>query len=62
MTLSALIYTDDESGFRAEVPAIPGCITQGETIDEVRENLDEAVHAWIGDAEYSDAEIEAVLV
>lgn len=47
MTLRAIIHPDESGGYWAEVPALPGCVTQGETIDEVRENLHEAVEAWL---------------
>src|SRR5450432_4117353 len=32
--LKVLLHTADEGGFWAEVPALPGCVSQGETIDE----------------------------
>lgn len=34
----------------AVVPALPGCYTEGETLDEVRENLKEAAEAWLAAA------------
>jgi predicted RNase H-like HicB family nuclease len=33
----------EEGGYWAEVPAIPGCATQGETFEELLRNLDEAI-------------------
>jgi hypothetical protein len=30
-----------------EVPALPGCVTQGETLGEIRKNLEEAVELWL---------------
>ncbi|HEY0455906.1 MAG TPA: type II toxin-antitoxin system HicB family antitoxin [Verrucomicrobiae bacterium] len=47
MTLKAIIHKAEEGGFWAEVPALPGCFTQGETIDEVTRNLREAVEGWL---------------
>ena len=38
-----VIHGDPEGGFWAEVPALPGCYSQGETIDEVTENVREAI-------------------
>ncbi len=38
-----VIHEDSEGGFWAEVPALPGCYSQGETIDEVMENVREAI-------------------
>ena len=47
MTLKAIIHRSEEGGFWAEVPALPGCVTQGGTIDEVEVNLREAVEGWL---------------
>ncbi len=30
-----------------EVPSLPGCFTQGETVEEVKQNLYEAVEGWL---------------
>jgi predicted RNase H-like HicB family nuclease len=43
MTLKAIIHPAEEGGFWAEVPALPGCVTQGETEEEIHSNLLEAV-------------------
>jgi predicted RNase H-like HicB family nuclease len=42
-SFSVVIHEDPEGGFWAEVPALPGCYSQGETIDELRENIREAI-------------------
>jgi predicted RNase H-like HicB family nuclease len=47
MTLKAIVHKAEEGGFWAEVPALPGCATQGETLDEVEANLREAIDAWL---------------
>jgi predicted RNase H-like HicB family nuclease len=47
MTLKAIIHNADEGGFWAEVPALPGCVSQGETLDEVRDNIKEAIEGWL---------------
>ena len=39
----AVIHEEPEGGFWAEVPALPGCHTQGETMDELTANLREAI-------------------
>ena len=31
----------------AEAPALPGCLTQGATIEEARENLVDAIEVWL---------------
>jgi predicted RNase H-like HicB family nuclease len=47
MTLKAIIHEAEEGGFWAEVPALPGCFTQGETLAEVKANLREAIELWL---------------
>ena len=47
MTFKAIVHKAEEGGYWAEVPALPGCLTQGETMDEVRENLREAIEGWL---------------
>ena len=39
MKIKVVVHEADEGGFWAEVPAIPGCATQGETFEELLENL-----------------------
>lgn len=47
MKLKVIIHQAEEGGFWAEVPAIEGCVTQGETFDELLENIYEAVDACL---------------
>jgi predicted RNase H-like HicB family nuclease len=47
MTLKAIIHKAEEGGYWAEVPALPGCVSQGETLDEVRDNIKEAIEGWL---------------
>ena len=47
MTLKVLIHSAEEGGYWAEVPALPGCVSQGETIDELRSNIREAIEGWL---------------
>ena len=36
-----------EGGFTVDVPVLPGCITQGETLDEALHNASEAIELYI---------------
>jgi predicted RNase H-like HicB family nuclease len=47
MKLKTIIHEAEEGGYWAEVPAIPGCATQGDTIEELISNLYEAVEACL---------------
>lgn len=47
MKLKVIVHKAEEGGYWAEVPAILGCATQGETFEELLENLYEAVEACL---------------
>ena len=54
MTLKVLIHSAEEGGYWAEVPALPGCVSQGETMDELRSNIREAIEGWLSAGNGSD--------
>jgi len=67
MKLKAIIHKADEGGFWAEVPALPGCVSQGETIEELQSNLHEAIEGWLSvddeqEAKFPDDQIIEVAV
>ncbi len=47
MKLKVIIHEAEEGGYWAEVPAIPGCMTQGQTMQELIENLYDAVEGCL---------------
>ena len=47
MKLKVIVYEAEEGGYWAKVPAIPGCATQGETFEELLQNLYEAVEGCL---------------
>ena len=47
MKLKVVIREAEEGGFWAEVPAIPGCATQGDTFEELLSNIYEAVEGCL---------------
>ncbi len=47
MKLKIVIHAAEEGGYWAEVPALPGCFSEGETLEEVRANIREAVQGWL---------------
>jgi predicted RNase H-like HicB family nuclease len=47
MKLKVVVHEAEEGGYWAEVPAIPGCATEGETFEELLENLYEAVEGCL---------------
>ncbi|MEW6532890.1 MAG: type II toxin-antitoxin system HicB family antitoxin [Thermodesulfobacteriota bacterium] len=51
MKLKVIIHEAEEGGFWAEVPALPGCVTEGDTWDELMNNVREAAEGWLLAAE-----------
>ncbi|MBV9389901.1 MAG: type II toxin-antitoxin system HicB family antitoxin [Chroococcidiopsidaceae cyanobacterium CP_BM_ER_R8_30] len=47
MKIRAIIHPAEEGGYWAEVPALPGCITEGDTLEEVMANLKDAIEGWL---------------
>jgi len=47
MKLKVIVHEAEEGGYWAEVPAIPGCATQGDTFEELLRNLYEAVEGCL---------------
>ena len=47
MKPDVVIYQAEEGGYWAEVPSIPGCVTQGDSIKELLKNVHEAVEGCL---------------
>lgn len=47
MKFKVIVHEEAEGGYWAEVPALPGCATQGETMDELIANLREAIEGCL---------------
>jgi len=59
MEYSILIHKAEEGGFWSEVPALPGCFSQGETIEETIGNTKEAAGLIISVLREENREIPA---
>lgn len=63
MKLKVLVHSAEEGGFWAEVPALPGCVSEGETWDETLANIREAAEGWLEvSAEQAETEAGAQVV
>jgi predicted RNase H-like HicB family nuclease len=58
MKIKVIVHEAEEGGYWAEVPSIPGCATQGETFEELLQNLYEAVEGCLS-VDVSPAQITA---
>jgi hypothetical protein len=47
MKIKVIVHEAEEGGYWAEVPALPGCATQGETFEELLKNLYEAAEGCL---------------
>jgi predicted RNase H-like HicB family nuclease len=71
MKLKVIIHKAEEGGFWAEAPGFPGCVSEGETLEEVRANIREALEGVLAvmqeqppeEPEYAEGDVvEAVEV
>jgi len=53
MKIKAIIHPAEEGRYWAEVPALPGCITEGDSLEEVTHNLKDAIKGWLAVANES---------
>ena len=58
MKLKIIVHEAEEREYWAEVPAIPGCATQGRTLDELLSNVHEAVEGCLS-VDMSDASLSS---
>jgi predicted RNase H-like HicB family nuclease len=47
MIVNAVVHLAEEGGYWAEVPSIPGCATQAETLEDLERNLRDAVEGCL---------------
>jgi predicted RNase H-like HicB family nuclease len=47
MTIKAVVHRAEEGGYWAEVPALPGCVTQADQYDELLANIREVVELYL---------------
>ena len=52
-----IVYRDEDGGWIAEVPSLPGCVTQGESRAEALENVKDAIALYLGDLDDAQREL-----
>ena len=56
-----VVLRKEDNGYWAEVPALKGCFSQADTIEELKENIKEAIVAWLSvDISNVDGEVISV--
>jgi len=51
MHMKIVFEPSDDGGYTVYVPALPGCISEGDTLEEARENIREAIELYLEPAE-----------
>ena len=57
MEYSVVVHDAEEGGYWVEVPALPGCYSQGETVEEALENVREAIELYLEGLRQQGAQI-----
>jgi predicted RNase H-like HicB family nuclease len=47
MLVKVVFERSDEGGFTAFVPSLPGCVSEGDTLEEARQNIREAIELYL---------------
>ncbi len=61
MKIKAAIHSAEEGGYRAEMPALPGCATQGETFERLPQNIYAAVEVCLSVDDFDAGTGETVM-
>ena len=62
MKLQVILEPSDEGGYTIYVPALPGCISEGDNVDEALENIQEAIELYLEPVEADIKENEDLIV
>jgi len=58
MQIKVIIHPAEEGGYWAEVPSLKGCYSQGETVEEAKENILEAIQLYL-DEDINEESLDA---
>jgi predicted RNase H-like HicB family nuclease len=47
MKLKVIVHEAEEGGYWAEIPSLPGCVTEGDSMEELIANVREAAEGWL---------------
>ncbi|MBW4561295.1 MAG: type II toxin-antitoxin system HicB family antitoxin [Mojavia pulchra JT2-VF2] len=62
MKLKVVLEPSDEGGYTVYVPSLPGCISEGETVEEALENIQEAIELYLEPLENELSTQEGVII
>ncbi|MEA5620051.1 type II toxin-antitoxin system HicB family antitoxin [Cronbergia sp. UHCC 0137] len=62
MKLRVILEPSDEGGYTVYVPSLPGCISEGENLDEALANIQEAIELYLEPVENEFSTQEGIIV
>lgn len=62
MKLRVILEPSDEGGYTVYVPSLPGCVSEGEDIDEALANIKEAIELYLEPVEHEFSAQEGIIV
>ena len=62
MKLRVILEPSDEGGYTVYVPSLPGCISEGENVDEALANIKEAIELYLEPVENEFSDQEGIIV
>jgi predicted RNase H-like HicB family nuclease len=57
MKYTVILQRENDEGYVATIPALPGCVSQGDTRTEVLKNIEEAIELYLADVREADEAI-----
>ncbi|NIM05359.1 MAG: type II toxin-antitoxin system HicB family antitoxin [Armatimonadetes bacterium] len=62
MVFKVVLEPSEEGGYTAIVPSLPGCVSEGESVEEAMANIREAIELYLEPTEDTDVIREGVVV
>ncbi|MBD2214673.1 type II toxin-antitoxin system HicB family antitoxin [Nostoc linckia FACHB-104] len=62
MKFKVVLEPSDEGGYTVYVPSLPGCLSEGETVEEALENIQEAIELYLEPLEDEFSTQEGVII
>ena len=62
MTYMAIFTEEKSGGFSVSIPALPGCFSEGESFEEAKKNIGEAIELYLEDEDISELNIGSQIV
>lgn len=59
MKYTVVLQREDDGGYVASVPALPGCVSQGDSREEALKNIEEAIEVYLEDVKAAGEPIPA---